>query len=198
MGNNFLDTLLTTQEVFVSPETAEVYGIMPSGSPSAGPISLSPSERYGVFTQPSWVLSHSKPEETNVVGRGLFFRTRVLCGEIPPIPVGVIPIVPEDPNRTMRERLSLHFEDNTCANCHRLMDPLGLSLEGFDHLGRRRYEELGRPVDTTGRSLVAEMPLALCVIMSISWIGFPSRPRCSTVSCRTPLPIGWACQSDRH
>ena len=30
------------------------------------------------------------------------------------------------------------------------MDPLGLGFEGFDHLGREREMEAGRPVDATG------------------------------------------------
>jgi hypothetical protein len=34
-----------------------------------------------------------------------------------------------------------------CANCHRLMDPIGLSLENFDATGRWRTTDGGAPID---------------------------------------------------
>lgn len=51
----------------------------------------------------------------------------------------------------------------TCAGCHRPMDSLGLVLEQYDHVGRFRTIEAGKPVDTTGvlAGLRAEdLPLA--------------------------------------
>ena len=50
----------------------------------------------------------------------------------------------------MRERLTRHMADPGCAACHRLMDPAGLALEGFDGLGRFRDTDGGRPLDLTG------------------------------------------------
>ena len=38
----------------------------------------------------------------------------------------------------------------TCAGCHNLMDPIGLSLEKFDAVGRRRTVEGGVPIDASG------------------------------------------------
>jgi hypothetical protein len=58
--------------------------------------------------------------------------------------------VPDDPTRTLRERLALHGVDPTCAVCHKLMDPLGLAFEGFDPLGRARTTTAGKPVDASG------------------------------------------------
>ena len=37
-----------------------------------------------------------------------------------------------------------------CCKCHRLMDPLGLPFEQFDHFGSLRKTELDRAVVTTG------------------------------------------------
>src|SRR4029077_9308913 len=36
------------------------------------------------------------------------------------------------------------------ASCHNLMDPIGLSMEKFDAIGRRRGEEGGIPIDASG------------------------------------------------
>src|SRR6185369_5842234 len=54
------------------------------------------------------------------------------------------------PNVTMRERLSMHSKDPRCAACHLLMDPLGLPLEAYDHVGRFRTMENGKAIDASG------------------------------------------------
>jgi hypothetical protein len=50
----------------------------------------------------------------------------------------------------MRERLSAHATDPSCAGCHTMMDPLGLALEHFDAIGRYRETDHGAKLDTTG------------------------------------------------
>ena len=49
-----------------------------------------------------------------------------------------------------RQRLAEHRSNRTCAGCHNLIDPVGLSLEKFDAVGRRRQVEDGVPVDASG------------------------------------------------
>ena len=36
----------------------------------------------------------------------------------------------------MRQRMERHRSNPVCASCHAMMDPLGLSLENFDAIGR--------------------------------------------------------------
>ena len=52
---------------------------------------------------------------------------------------------------TLRERLTEHKRNATCADCHLRIDPLGFPLEGFDAVGRTRdkYAD-GKAVDVTG------------------------------------------------
>jgi hypothetical protein len=38
----------------------------------------------------------------------------------------------------MRERMAEHRINPVCAGCHQLMDPIGLSMENFDAVGRWR------------------------------------------------------------
>ncbi|MEE2664974.1 MAG: DUF1585 domain-containing protein, partial [Myxococcota bacterium] len=38
----------------------------------------------------------------------------------------------------------------TCANCHRIMDPIGLGLDTFDAIGAYRPTENGVEIDTSG------------------------------------------------
>jgi hypothetical protein len=51
---------------------------------------------------------------------------------------------------SVRERLAAHRANTACAGCHKLMDPVGFSLENFDAVGRWRSIEEGRPIDSTG------------------------------------------------
>ena len=39
---------------------------------------------------------------------------------------------------TLREQMTLHRANPTCAGCHRLMDPLGFPFELYDGIGRAR------------------------------------------------------------
>jgi len=50
----------------------------------------------------------------------------------------------------IRERLAEHRANASCASCHRLIDPVGFSLEQFDAVGHWRTTEEGRPVDAAG------------------------------------------------
>jgi len=52
----------------------------------------------------------------------------------------------------MRERMAQHRTNPACASCHNLMDPIGLSTENFDAIGRwrTRYDEGGPSIDAPG------------------------------------------------
>src|SRR6185436_2497777 len=55
-----------------------------------------------------------------------------------------------DGNLTVRKRLAEHRTNPVCAGCLNLMDPVGLSLEKFDALGRWRTAEGDTPIDASG------------------------------------------------
>jgi hypothetical protein len=50
---------------------------------------------------------------------------------------------------TMRQRMEVHRANPVCANCHKLMDPIGLAMENFDAVGAWRAREAGGPIDAT-------------------------------------------------
>ena len=51
----------------------------------------------------------------------------------------------------MRDRIAQHRANPACASCHAMMDPLGLSLENFDMVGRwRTVDESLLPIDASG------------------------------------------------
>src|SRR5262249_54313562 len=74
-------------------------------------------------------------------------------GVPPPPPLPDVPALKDntvDGNLTVRKRLAEHRTNAVCASCHNLMDPVGLSLEKFDAIGRRRDVEGGASIDVSG------------------------------------------------
>jgi hypothetical protein len=75
-----------------------------------------------------------------------------LLGAPPPAPPANVPdLVDADPRepRSLRERLAQHRENPVCASCHAQMDPLGLALEPFDAVGKRRTHDAGVAIDAS-------------------------------------------------
>src|SRR4029077_18200529 len=78
-----------------------------------------------------------------------------LLGSDVPDPPPDVPALKEKPNSadeelSMRERIAQHRANPTCASCHAMMDPLGLSLENFDFVGRwRTVDEALLPIDAS-------------------------------------------------
>src|SRR5206468_10280870 len=89
---------------------------------------------------------------TSPVIRGKFVLENML-GTPPPPPLPDVPALKDntvDGNLTVRKRLAEHRSNAVCASCHNLMDPIGLSLEKYDAIGRRRSIESETPVDASG------------------------------------------------
>ena len=91
---------------------------------------------------PGVLAATSFPNRTSPVNRGVWVLERVLGDHVPPAPPDVPALEKQDQqavaNLTLRERTELHRTDPVCANCHRLLDPIGFGLENFDAIGRWR------------------------------------------------------------
>ncbi len=139
--------LLTSDLIHVRPSTAKSWGV--TSTADAGTFLHDPT-RSGVLTHPSWLVAMSEPDHNHLVRRGRFVRERLLCGEVPKLPGGVVPQIAKTPGLTLRQRLEQHSADPACAGCHQLMDPLGFGFERWDHLGRVQTMDNGGAVVTTG------------------------------------------------
>ena len=99
------------------------------------------AHRKGILTHPAWLIAHSLNVENDPVLRGKFIREKLLAGTIPDVPITVDAVVPEDPHKTLRQRLEKATSSEYCWNCHQRMNPLGVTFEIFDDFGRYRTEE---------------------------------------------------------
>lgn len=113
------------------------------------PLFALKDQRCGVLTQPSWLVSHSTNFDNDPIRRGIWVRTHLLAGTVLDVPINVDAKVPDDENATLRERFSVTRADE-CWRCHKKINPLGMPFEAYNHIGRFRETELGKPTDTTG------------------------------------------------
>jgi len=51
---------------------------------------------------------------------------------------------------SVRERMEAHRANSVCATCHKVMDPIGFSLENFDAIGQWRNTDDGAKIDPSG------------------------------------------------
>ncbi len=145
--------LLRANYTFVNERLAKHYGIPHVYGSRFRRVALDEdSWRGGLLRQGSILTVTSYATRTSPVLRGKFVLDSLL-GVPPPPPLPDVPALKDntvDGRLAVRERLSEHRSNATCAACHNLMDPLGLSLEKFDAVGRRRAVEAGMPIDSSG------------------------------------------------
>jgi len=143
--------LFTTRKTFMSPALGVVYGI-PAGNGWTEYEFPNSSPRIGLLTQVSFLAANSHAVRSSPTLRGQALRERFLCQLVPDPPPNVdFSLLEEAENaETARERLEVHNTNPSCAGCHLITDPMGLSLENFDGAGRFRETENGAELDITG------------------------------------------------
>ena len=105
----------------------------------------------GILTHPGWLVAHSSNFDNDPIHRGLWIRYKLLGGNVPDIPITVDAKLPDDEDMTLRERMHVTRAEE-CYKCHSKMNPRP-PFELYDHYGRFRLKELGKPVDTSSRIL---------------------------------------------
>ena len=145
--------LLRANYTFVNERLAKHYGIPHVYGSRFRRIALDEdSERGGLLRHGSILTVTSYATRTSPVLRGKWILDNIL-GVPPPPPLPDVPALKDntvDGNLSVRKRLAEHRTNPTCAACHNLMDPVGLSLEKFDAVGRRRTAEGGQAIDASG------------------------------------------------
>jgi hypothetical protein len=153
--------LFTTSKTFLTQALGSIYRVpVPNDGPNGGPDMWQPytfaagDPRAGILSQVSFVALHSPPGRSSPTLRGKALREIMLCQKVPPPPGNVDFKIVQDTNnpdyKTARARLEVHRTNPVCAGCHKLIDPMGLSLENFDADGAYRTTENGAPIDASG------------------------------------------------
>ena len=150
---NVLD-LLTADYTFVNERLAKHYGIPNIYGSQFRRVPVAQDERRGLLGQGSILTVTSYPTRTSPVLRGKWILENIM-GTPPPAPPPNVPALKESDEggkvTTVRERMEEHRKNPTCATCHKVMDPLGFSLDNFDAIGQWRTKESGLPIDASGQ-----------------------------------------------
>ncbi|MGH9242611.1 MAG: DUF1592 domain-containing protein [Vicinamibacterales bacterium] len=147
--------LLRADYTFLNERLARHYGIPNVKGSHFRRVALGPeSARSGILGQGSILTVTSYPDRTSPVVRGKWILENLL-GTPPPPPIpnagDLKPTKGDGVVLSMRERMEQHRRNPVCASCHAMMDPLGLSLENFDAVGKwRTLGESSASIDASG------------------------------------------------
>jgi hypothetical protein len=149
--------LMTGNYTFVNERLAKHYGIPGVYGSHYRRVTLTDEARFGLLGKGAVLMVSSHTDRTSPVVRGKWVLDNLL-GAPPPAPPANVPPLDESGQQagrvlTMRERMEAHRKNPVCANCHKLMDPIGLALENFDAVGAWRTREggtRGTEIDASG------------------------------------------------
>jgi hypothetical protein len=151
-GDGKLASIFTSTTSYPNADLAPIYGL-PSAGDGNTPVALPKGQRGGILTLPGVMAVYAGPDQTKPVGRGFLIADKLLCSTPPAPPANVPLLPPPDPNVTTRQRLERHRSDPSCSACHALFDPLGLTFEIYDPIGRYSTTDGKNAIDATGKAL---------------------------------------------
>jgi hypothetical protein len=146
--------LLTADYTFVNERLARHYGIPGVYGSQFRRVAVTDEARKGLLGHGSVLTVTSMPNRTSPVRRGKWILENLLGSPPPPPPPNVPPLKDQggsDRPKTMREQMEEHRANPVCANCHRLMDPLGFAMENFNGVGAWRTKDGPTPIDASSQ-----------------------------------------------
>ncbi len=154
--NRSVVSFVDSDYTFLNGTLAAIYGLEKTVTgPEMRKVKLTDANRGGILAMPGVLATTSFPNRTSAVKRGVWVLEQVLGEHVPPAPPNVPALEKQDKNAvanlTLRQRTELHRTNAVCANCHKILDPIGFGLENFDAIGRwRDQDDSGGPIDAQG------------------------------------------------
>jgi mono/diheme cytochrome c family protein len=154
--NRSVVSLVDCDYTFLNGTLATLYGLdRKVTGPRWRKVKLTDANRGGILEMPGILAVTSFPNRTSPVKRGVWVLEQVLGEHVPPPPPNVPALEKQEQNTianlTLRQRTELHRKDPVCANCHKVLDPIGFGLENFDAIGRwRDRDDAGGAIDAAG------------------------------------------------
>lgn len=161
--SNYRDLLLN-EHLFLNERLASFYGAEPLQGNTLRKVTLRGRPNSGILTHPFLLAAHAYHDNTSPIHRGVFISRNILGRLLKP-PVEAVSFNDDefDSSLTMREKITQLTKAASCMECHRVINPVGFSLESFDAVGRHRLEDNSKSVDTSTRYVnedESEVPIA--------------------------------------
>lgn len=156
LENRSVVTFVNGDYTYLNATLAPIYGLEKTVKGTAmEKVRLTDANRGGILAMPGVLATTSFPTRTSPVIRGVWVLEQVLGEHVPPAPPNVPALEKQDQKKiaglTLRQRTELHRTEAVCANCHKILDPIGFGLENFDAIGRwREKDDSGGKVDAAG------------------------------------------------
>jgi hypothetical protein len=154
--NRNIVSFVDSDYTYLNGTLAKLYGLDKKiTAPAMRKVTLTDPNRGGILAMPGILAVTSFPNRTSAVKRGVWVLEQVLGEHVPPAPPNVPSLEKQDQTKvatlTLRQRTELHRTNATCANCHKILDPIGFGLENFDAIGRwRETDDSGGKIDAAG------------------------------------------------
>ena len=149
-----VSVIVNADFVFANDRLASHYGLASISGSAMRKVPVPSESPYGgLLTQAAILKVTANGTTTSPVVRGAWVMDRLLGQPPPPPPESVSAVEPDIRGaKTIRDLLSLHTKNSSCAGCHARFDPAGLALENFDILGgwRDKYRGVGEGEQVTG------------------------------------------------
>ena len=148
--------LLDADFTFVDERLAKHYGMEGIRGSRVRRVPLAANDpRRGLLGHGSVLTVTSAANRTSPVVRGKWVLDNLLGMPPPQPPPGVETNLEKDAAQvkvtSLRQRLEIHRANAVCASCHKVMDPIGLTLENFDHVGKWRTADGKTTIDATAQ-----------------------------------------------
>lgn len=152
--NRPITDLIDSDYTFANADLAKHYGLKEEViGKEMRKVKLHDKNRGGVLGMGAVLSSTSLPMRTSPVLRGVWILDTLLGAPPSPPPPDAGELPADDTQAggaTFREQLEAHRKNPKCASCHARIDPLGMSLENFDAIGRWREKDAnGKPIDSS-------------------------------------------------
>jgi cytochrome c551/c552 len=150
--------LINANYTFLNERLAKHYGIPGVYGSDFRRVELTPEfdMRRGLLGKASVETITSYPQRTTPTVRGKAIM-QIFLGVSPPDAPPNVPTLKDQGTAvhggskpTMRQQMEMHRKNAPCSTCHKIMDPIGFSMENFDAVGTWRTTDNGSPIDPSG------------------------------------------------
>jgi hypothetical protein len=141
LENRSVNDLLTANHTFLNERLARHYGITSVIGPQFRRVELTDPQRWGLMGKGAVLLRTSYGDRTSPVLRGAWVLDKLMGTPPTPPPPDVdtdLSTPKGEKPKTLRARMEQHRSKPSCNQCHGVIDPIGLSLENYDAIGRWR------------------------------------------------------------